>query len=68
MFVDTFGNKQIFPWRRDIFEIDYIQYIVRTGNKTELFNLTELSNQNTAELIAVGDHHYVIGETIENLS
>ena len=30
-----------------------------------MFNLKELSNQNTEELIAVRDHHYVMGETFD---
>ena len=52
-------------WRKDNFEIDYIQCRVETRNKKKLFNLAEFSNQNTAELIAVGDHHYVMGETTD---
>ena len=46
-------------------ELDYIQYSVQKGNVTKLFNLAGFSEENTAELIAVGSHHYVMGGTTD---
>ena len=65
MFLDPFGNQQFHPWNQDRFELDYIQYSVQKGNVTKLFNLGGFSEENTAELIAVGNHHYVMGETTD---
>ena len=65
MFLDPFGNQQFHPWNRDRFELGYIQYSVQKGNVTKLFNIAGFSEENTAELIAVGNHHYVMGETTD---
>ena len=65
MFLDPFGNQQFHRWNQDRFELDYIQYSVQKRNVTKLFNLAGFAEENTAELIAVGNHHYVMGKTTD---
>ena len=62
-FFDEFGNQQIYSWRVDNFEIDYIQNRVKKEITIKLLNLAEFSNQNIAEFITLGDNHSVMGET-----
>ena len=61
MFLDPFRNQKLHPRNQKRFELNYIQYSVQKGNIT-VFNLAGFSEENTAELIAVGNHHYVMGE------
>ena len=65
MFLDPFGNQQFHRWNQDRFELDYIEYSIQKGNVTKSFNLAGFSEENTAELIAVGNHHNVMGETTD---
>ena len=65
VFLDPFGNQQFHSWKQDRFELDYIQSIVQKGNITKLFNLAGFLGENTAELIFVDNHYYVMGYTID---
>ena len=65
IFLDPFGNQQFHPWNQDRFELVYIQYSVQKGNVTKLFKLAGFLEENTAELIAVGNHHYMMGKTTD---
>ena len=62
-FLDPFGNQPFHSWSRDRIELDYIQYRVQKGDVTKLSNLAGFSEEYTAELIAVGNNQYVMGET-----
>ena len=63
MFLDLFGNQHFYSWNQNRFKLDYIQNSVQKGNITKILNLAVFSEENTAELIAVGKHHYVMAET-----
>ena len=65
MFLEPFENQQFHSGNQDRFELNYIQYSVQKGNIKILFNLAGFSEENTAKLIVVGNHHCVMGESTE---